>query len=172
MPKDIIKFNISVVSNNFLKIFCYDAIMRDNDWLAHQLQVLRNDYFSDVLVSNRLFVRFGRPSRTRLGSIIARPLPDHALPVTYITVKALFREETVPEYVVHATLAHEMAHYAHGFHSPLPRKYPHPHRGNVVSKELAARGALHLIEQQEAWLKSDYTNLIRHHFLYARKKHF
>ena len=135
--------------------------MRDNSWLAERLQTIHRSYFADVPIRNTLYVRFGRNSRTRLGSIIAKPHPAHTLPVTYISINALFRSEDVPEYVIEATLAHEMAHYTHGFHSPLERKYQHPHRGDVVNKELRNRGAGHLLTQQERWLKEEYRDLLR-----------
>ena len=135
--------------------------MRDNDWLAERLNALHRTYFADVAVSNRLYARFGRKSRTRLGSIIAKTHKNYAEPVTYITITGLFRDEQVPAFVIEATLAHELAHYAHGFHSPLPRRFDHPHRGNVVGLELQARGAYHLVEQQERWLKAEYADLIR-----------
>lgn len=137
--------------------------MRDNRWLAERLTVLHRTYFADVPVGNMLFVRFGRKSRTRFGSIIARPKRGHGQPVTYITVNALFREEEVPEYVIDATLAHEFSHYAHGFHSPLPRKYAHPHRGDVVNKEIRARGMEATLRSQEAWTKAEYAAFLRRH---------
>ena len=37
-------------------------------------------------------------------------------------------------------IAHELTHYAHGFGSHHPRRYRHPHRGNVVQRELNKRG--------------------------------
>lgn len=137
--------------------------MRTNDWLADKLSGVHGTYFADISVNNRLFTRFGRLSRTRLGSIIAKPDPNFTLPVTYITITGFFRDESVPDYVIEATLAHELAHYAHGFHSPLPKRYSHPHRGNIVGKELLARGAYHLVEQQEVWLKAEYASLLRNY---------
>lgn len=130
--------------------------MRDNQWLAERLQNIHRQYFADVIIQNTVFVRFGRSSRTRLGSIIAKPKKGHALPVTYININSLLKNETVPEYVVDATLAHEFVHYTHGFHSPLKQQFKYPHQGNIVNKELKSRGAGELLAQQTAWLKKEY----------------
>jgi predicted metal-dependent hydrolase len=138
--------------------------MRNNHWLATRLDGIYQDYFSDVPIQNLIIVRFGRPSKTRFGSIIARPHPSKKL-VTHIAINSLFQDETVPEYVIDATLAHEFAHYTHGFHSPLPRKYKFPHRGDIVNKEIRQRGAGHLLEQQQTWIKGEYRDFLRKHNL-------
>jgi len=135
--------------------------MRTNHWLAERLDAIHRQHFSDVPIGNIIMVKFGRASRTRFGSIIARPRAGHAQPVSYITINSLFQDEEVPEYVIDATLAHEFAHYAHGFHSPLERKYQHPHRGGVVDKELVSRGAGEILKQQKAWAKKEYPNFLR-----------
>ncbi len=130
--------------------------LRTNAWLAERMHTLHQQHFSDVQIRNKLFVRFGRKSKGRFGSIIAQPDPDYILPVTYITINGLFRDPGVPEYVIDATLLHEFAHYTHGFHSPLPRLYEHPHRGNIVNKEIQARNGGHYLKQQSAWIKGEY----------------
>ena len=53
--------------------------------------------------------------------------------------------EIIPEYIIDLTLAHEMIHYMHGFNSPLPKQFRHPHAGSVVDRELKKRGFGHLI---------------------------
>ena len=157
MPNgSILIFNLTNVGT-----FAILKAMRDNTWLAGRLTDLHRTYFSDVVIGNRLYAKFGRNSRTRLGSIIAKPHPDYEQPVTCITITGLFRPESVPDYVIEATLVHELAHYAHGFHSPLAQRYQHPHRGNVVGLELKSRGAYHLVVDQEQWLKAEYSTLIR-----------
>jgi hypothetical protein len=135
--------------------------MRDNTWLANRLDIIYHSYFADVPIKNLILVRFGRASRSRFGSIIARPKKGHAQDVTYISINALFRDEVVPEYVIDATLAHEFTHYAHGFHSPIDRKYAYPHKGDIVNKEIRARGAGHLLLQQDAWVKQEYSAFLR-----------
>jgi hypothetical protein len=139
---------------------------RTNDWLSERLSALCSQYFSDVTIPNRIFVRFGRKTKNRFGSILAKPHPAYDQPVTYITINGLFRTTDVPEYVIEGTLLHEFAHYTHGFHSPHPRKYTHPHRGNIVNKEIYSRGAKHIMDLQEAWIAKDYrTFLIKHGLL-------
>lgn len=138
--------------------------MRSNTWLAERLQALHQHYFQDISIPNRLVVRFGRKSKQRLGSIIAHKKAGYTLPVTCISINALFRLEEVPEYVIEATLAHEFVHYLHGFHSPHAQRYRHPHQGGIVDKEIRKRGAGHLLEQQEQWLKTTYQQFLREHY--------
>ena len=135
--------------------------MRTNHWLAERLDAIHRQYYADVPIRNVIMVRFGRESRTRFGSIIARPRPGHAQPVSYITINSLFKDEEVPEYVIDATLAHEFAHYAHGFHSPLERLYDYPHKGGVVDKEIIRRGGGDMLKRQKAWAKKEYREFLR-----------
>lgn len=141
-----------------------ESNIRNNLWLANRLQKLHQDYFPDVAVENRVVVRFGRITKNRFGSIIAKKERDESHPVTYITINGLFRNLEVPEYVIDATLVHEFIHYTHGFHSPRRQVYKHPHLGGIVTKEMAARGAHFLYLEQKRWIKEEYRNfLIAHH---------
>ena len=137
--------------------------MRTNHWLAERLDAIHRQYYPDVPIKNVIMVRFGQASRTRFGSIIARPRPGHAQPVSLITINSLFKDEEVPEYVIDATLAHEFAHYAHGFHSPLERLYAYPHRGGIVDKEIIKRGAGEILRLQKEWTKKEYRDFLRKH---------
>jgi len=130
--------------------------MRDNKWLAGRLDELHDTYFPDIDIQNTLLVRFGRASRSRFGSIIAKPVAGHRLPVTYISINALFKDESVPEYVIDATLLHEFVHYAHGFHSPIKQKFRYPHQGGIVNREIRERGAGKFLELQNKWIKAEY----------------
>lgn len=134
---------------------------RTNAWLAARLQYLHQTYFDDIAIPNLILVKFGRASRTRFGSIVARTRPGEREITTYITINSLFKDETVPEYVIDATLMHEFTHYAHGFHSPLPQKYRYPHQGGIVDKEIIVRGGEHLLRQQKEWIKKDYKPFLR-----------
>lgn len=134
-------------------------ISRNNVWLAQRLQTLHAAYFPDVAVENRVIVRFGRASRTRFGSIIAKKETE-ILPITYITINSLFKHEIVPEFVIDATLVHEFIHYTHGFHSPRRQMYRHPHKGGIVLKEMRSRGADHLYKQQRRWIKEEYRQFL------------
>lgn len=132
-------------------------MLRDNDWLWQLLDEIWSNHFSDVPQPNTVRIEFGRRARTRLGSI-KRDRGDQD--ITVITMNGLFKRDDVPEYVVRGTIAHELVHYAHGFHSPLPQKYKHPHAGGVVEKEYADRGLHQQYLQQKAWLKAEWPKLI------------
>ena len=135
--------------------------MRTNQWLSERLSHLHRTYFTDIEIKNAVLVKFGRKSKGRLGSIIARPAKGFTLPVTYITINSLFKDEIVPDYVIEATLAHEFVHYSHGFHSPLERKYKFPHKGDIVNKDIRARGMGELLDRQNVWLKKEYTQFLK-----------
>ncbi|MCC2631537.1 MAG: hypothetical protein K0S20_236 [Patescibacteria group bacterium] len=135
--------------------------MRNNLWLAERLQAIRELHFPDIRVKNTILVRFGRSSRTRFGSIIARPTAGYSQPVTFITINSLFKDEIVPDFVIEATLGHEFVHYAHGFHSPLEQKYRFPHKGDIVNKELRARGLGDILARQTTWIKEEYPDFLR-----------
>lgn len=113
-----------------------DQPVRDRWWLRGLLQDVWDQYFSDTPRVNLVRISYGAPWKTRLGSITLSD--DHR--TSYIFVNGLLRLAEVPEYVTTVTIAHEMVHYAHGFGSPLPRRYKHPHRGGIVKRELLRRG--------------------------------
>jgi hypothetical protein len=135
--------------------------MRDNKWLAEKLHELHTTYFPDITIENTILVRFGRASRTRFGSIIARPTPGYRQNVTYITINSLFKDESVPEFVILGTLFHKFVHYVHGFHSPLPQKHPYPHKGGIVNQEIRKRGGGDILLHQNRWIKSTYREFLK-----------
>lgn len=135
--------------------------MRDNKWLAGKLDELHAQYFSDITIENTILVRFGRISRTRFGSIIAKSTNGYRLPVTYISINSLFKDEEVPEYVITGTLLHEFVHYAHGFHSPLKQLYRYPHQGGIVNREIRERGAGDILSLQTKWIKTQYREFLK-----------
>lgn len=137
---------------------------RTNIWLAERLRSLHAQYFPDVEIENKLVVRFGRKSKTRFGSIIAHKEAGHTQPVTYITINSFFKDEEVPEYVIDATLLHEFTHYTHGFHSPRKQIHKHPHRGNIVNKEIITRGAGEFLTKQDAWVKEFYRDFLHNEY--------
>lgn len=121
------------------------ARFRDDAWLARRVEILWEAHFHDVPIRYPIVTRFGMRARRRYGSIMARD--GQAL----ITINRLFADPSVPEYVVDATLGHELAHYAHGFGSGLPLLHAHAHRGGVVDKELEARGLGEVSRRAEEW---------------------
>lgn len=151
--------------------------MRDDKWLFAKLDEIWDTYFSDVPQDNDVKIVWGRKARNRLGSIKQTPnsklenlglnrnskfeirnLKTHL--TTIITINSLFKDEKIPEYVVTGTIAHELAHYAHGFHSPLEQKFATPHAGGVVHKEMDGRGLAEVRKKQRHWLKENWREYV------------
>jgi len=99
---------------------------------------------------NIVHVKFKGKSKCRFGCIKSKGKDS------LIEINSLFMDERVPEFVIDTTLAHELVHYMHGFNSPLPRKYRHPHRGGIVDKELIKRGFGHSLRLEKVWAKKDW----------------
>lgn len=145
---------------------------RTNDWLADRLAHIWYHYFSDIAQPNEVIIKFGRKSRTRLGSIAMPGWRDQqhgiayrtrqAIPegTTVITITGYFKDQRVPEYAVDATIGHELVHYAHGFHSPHPQLHAHPHKGGIVDRELRQRGMGETLKQQKSWLRQSWLDII------------
>lgn len=131
--------------------------MRSALWLETQLDALLKGPFSDMSIENRLEVRWGRKAQRRFGSI----LMSRDKRVSRITINGIFRDESIPEQVIQATLAHELAHYSHGFSSPLPRKYKHPHSGGVIELEFKKRGLSLLSAYEKQWTKRHWPEVLR-----------
>jgi len=134
--------------------------MRDDRWLFQQLDEVWETFFPDMHQDNDVRIVWGRRARQRLGSICRDKTNETG---TLITINALFKDEHVPDFVVQATIAHELAHYAHGFHSPLERKFDKPHEGGVVHKELDDRGAKKLEQMSKKWLKDNWREYLEKH---------
>ncbi|HLD11758.1 MAG TPA: hypothetical protein VJB91_02545 [Patescibacteria group bacterium] len=132
--------------------------LRSQSWLSFQFSRLWQLHFSDVPTVNPITVRFGRFAKTRLGSIKRKKVRGSA---STITVTGFFRYPDVPEQVVLATLAHEITHYLHGFHSDLPQLQKYPHEGNIVDKELQKRGLSDVVRFQKKWLTLHWRKVVR-----------
>ena len=127
-----------------------EKVPRNDAWLMERVALLRENHFADVPQGFPIVAKFGSRARYRFGSIAARNGR------TIILINSLFAAPDVPIYVVDATIGHELAHYAHGFGSGLPKKYAHAHRGGVVDKELEARGLGELSAKAEQWRKAHW----------------
>ena len=112
------------------------------------LEDIWRQYFADIARANTVQIAYGNPWKTRLG-LIRMTLDQSA---SFIGVNALLQHADVPDYVLITTIAHELAHYAHGFGSPLPRRYAHPHAGNVVNRELQQRGLGEYAQHSDQWI--------------------
>ncbi len=125
-------------------------LTRDEEWLQNRFRGIWISYYSDTPAGYPISVQFGRPARYRFGSICAHGKNCRIL------INGLFSDPEVPDFVVDATIAHELAHYVHGYGSGLPKLHAHPHRGGVIDKEMAKRGCLFLEDKASAWRKANW----------------
>jgi hypothetical protein len=135
--------------------------LRDNNWLQAQLDHIWDTYFSEVPQNNIVRIEFGRKAKYRLGSI---KIDQSDAETSIITINSLFKDDTLPEEIVQATIVHELSHYAHGFNSPLPQKFSKPHAGGVMRQEFAERGLDSLYKYQRIWLKQNWPSVILENF--------
>ncbi len=130
--------------------------MRDDIWLTILFNEIWDKKFSDVRRKNNVVVRWKGKWRNKFGHIRRLKNTD-----TEIAINSLFKDEKVPEYIVELTLAHELVHYMHGFHSPYPRLFKHPHKGGVVNKELKMRGYGYEIKKERRWFREVWMKDLR-----------
>ncbi len=141
--------------------------LRQDSELTVLLEQLLGQYFIGYALANPIQVRFGRYSRTRLGSIglagwrslkhpqaLAYPgrrlnQPNQA--ASQIVITGYYRHRSIPDRLILATLAHELVHYFHGFHSALPQRFLDPHRGNIVDQELYKVGFGQELRLAKSW---------------------
>jgi hypothetical protein len=138
----------------------YVLSYRDQEWLENLLADIWYRSFEDVPQDNDVVIRWGKRAKRRLGSISVDP---RDMTTSIIRVNRLFQDLDVPEFVVRATIFHEMTHYAHGFNSPLEQKQKHPHSGGVIRKEFAERGQVALYEKQRKWLDATWVSILKKH---------
>jgi predicted metal-dependent hydrolase len=143
--------------------------MRDDKWLFSKLDEVWDSMFPDVPQDNEVRIVWGRKARNRLGSIRAGENDNSKHPETVITINSLFRDDKIPEFVVIGTIAHELAHYTHGFHSPLEKRFETPHAGGVVRRELKNRGLEEILKRQKKWLKENWENYLAEKFPRKRR---
>ena len=146
--------------------------MRDNKWLASRLKIIWEKYFPEVEQKNDVIVRFGKKSRRTLGSIRLQYENPSLLyvigrrvlgirPKTIIVLNGHFKKKSIPPYIVDATIAHELSHYAHGFASPHKQKFRYPHKHSVVRREFQDRGLEELEKHQKQWTKTHWRKIIQ-----------
>ena len=125
------------------------ALKRDDNWLLSRLDFIWSKYFSDVPQTNKVFIRFGRYAKYRLGSIRL----NRRTKASFITITAMFKDPKIPPEVVDHTIGHELTHYAHGFSSTYPRLHKYTHAGGVVRLEMGERGMEYLYDAYKKWVK-------------------
>ena len=126
--------------------------LRDSRWLKEELRYLWANFFADTLRANTVEVSFAGSWKSRLGVISL----SEDKQTTHIGINSLLSLPEAPYYVARITIAHEMVHYSHGFGSPLPRLYRHPHRGRIVEKELLARGFGQEYRVYQEWIRNHW----------------
>ena len=141
-------------------------MIRDEAWLQQLLDDTWDEHFSDVLQENDVRIIYGRRAKRRLGSISLDP---NDRTTSIITMNGIFKDELIPEFVVVATLVHELTHYAHGFNSPLAQLQSHPHAGGVMRREYDERGLLQLYLDQKKWLKHNWPEVVAREFAPRRR---
>ena len=125
---------------------------RTPEWLATELDLIWGEYFADTPRVNEVQIEFYRPWKRRLG-VIRLCEPDNS---TYIGINSLLGHQDAPYCATLITVAHELVHYCHGFGSPLPQQYRHPHRGGIVTRELLARGLGPQLEEYTSWIEQSW----------------
>lgn len=133
--------------------------MRDDLFLRERLENIWNASFSDVEKKNRINIRFKGRWKNKFGHI--KKLKNSE---SEIVINGYFKNENIPDYIIDLTIAHELVHYSHGFNSPLPKLYKHPHKGGVVNRELKRRGFGELLKLEKRWIKDDWKNIIESEF--------
>ncbi len=147
-----------------------------NKELQNLLYDIWDEHFPDVPRKNLVVVKYGKFSKQRLGSIKwSRDLrgikglykkfkDEHKVQdderITLIILTRYFTNPEVPDFVIKTTLAHEIVHYAHGFNSPLEKRYRFPHQGNIIEKELRKRNLGKELELSEKWLKENWRKVV------------
>lgn len=131
------------ITHSQLTIARNPAIYLDEIW---------HTYFADVPRVNQVEIAYCQPWKRRLGLI--RLSLDNV--TSFIGINALLQLEEIPEYILTTTIAHELTHYVHGFGSPLPRLYEHPHANNVVKRELEQRGLGEIMRLCDEWIDNQW----------------
>lgn len=135
-----------------------NSIIRDDRWLLSRLDYIWTRYFSDVPQNNRVFIRFGRFAKLRLGSIKYNKKTHD----TIMTITSMFRSKLIPKDVIDHTIAHELIHYSHGFSSPHAKLHKYPHAGGVIKLEMLDRGMKELFYAYKEWIKTYQKSYSRH----------
>lgn len=133
------------------------APIRDDNWLLSRLDDIWTQYFADTPQTNKVFIKFGRYAKYRLGSIRLNRKTKSSI----ITITSMFKDLKIPQQVIDHTIGHELVHFTHGFSSPHPRLHKFPHAGGIVKKEMFQRGMGYLYLAYRAWIKQYRKSLRR-----------
>nr|MBI4156644.1 hypothetical protein [Candidatus Woesearchaeota archaeon] len=128
--------------------------MRNDYWLAERLNQIWMLLFPEVERKNNVVIRFKGRWKNKFGHIKKLKNND-----TEIIINSMFKDIKVPEYIIDLTIAHELVHYMHGFNSPHEKMFKHPHKGNIVDKELVRRGFGHLLRKEKQFFRNEWINI-------------
>lgn len=151
-------------------------MIRDNKFLENLLYNIWENHFCDVARLNLVTIKYGKHSKRQLGSIklikdmntfdryvkrynLSKSLFENPS-VSLITITKYFSYDYIPEYVIKATIVHELCHYTHGFSSPLEKLYKHPHQGGIIKKEFQKRELLDIYLDSKRWIKDNWVSVI------------
>ncbi len=133
--------------------------MRDDDWLKDRMEQIWNSFFSDVEKRNKIIIKFKGKWKNKFGHI--KLLKDN---ITEIAINGMFKDESIPRYLIDVTIAHELVHYMHGFNSPHEKKFRYPHQGGVVRKELIIRGMRNSLKEEKEFIKNKWPEIVKEKF--------
>ncbi|MBT4835566.1 hypothetical protein HON86_03035 [Candidatus Woesearchaeota archaeon] len=128
--------------------------MRDDIWLNDRLDVVWDKIIPEVERKNEVIIRFIGKWKNKFAHI--KMLRNGS---TEIAINSLFKYPDVPDFILETTIAHELIHYMHGFQSPHPQLFRHPHRGGIVDKEIKKRGYAFLFDLEKSWVKNNWFRL-------------
>ncbi len=133
--------------------------MRDDLWLQQRLDLIWTNLFPDVEKKNVVHIRFKGRWKNKFGHI--KLLKTKA---SEIAINRYFMHDHVPDAIIDLTIAHELVHYMHGFNSPHPRLYKHPHAGGIVNRELKKRGLHKDLRFEKQWIKKEWEHIVKTEF--------
>ncbi|HET8910396.1 MAG TPA: hypothetical protein VFN23_02965 [Ktedonobacteraceae bacterium] len=136
---------MSLALTKQIATFDFNCFSRD---LNQLLDYIWSTHFPDVSCKNEIVIRYSYPWKRRLG-LIRMALDESS---SLIGINSLLQHPEVPEAVLITTVAHELCHYAHGFGSPLPQLYEHPHANNVINLELEKRHLSDHARKCDEWI--------------------
>lgn len=128
--------------------------MRDNLWLERRLDTIWQVLMPDTPKKNKVSILFKGRWKNKFGHIKRKN--DKS---TEIAINAHFRNKEIPDFILDTTIAHELIHYMHGFHSPYKKQFKYPHQGGIVDKELKKRGFTFLLQLEKEWIKKNWKTI-------------
>ncbi len=146
--------NLKKTESSFSNVDEQETTPRNKEWLEERFNQIWSLFFPDVEKKD-VFIRWKGKWKNKFGHITKRKGR------TEIVINALFQDLRVPEDIIKLTIAHEIVHYMHGFHSHLPRQFSHPHKGGIVDKELIRRGFGYAVKKEKEWIKKEWSPIYK-----------